>query len=78
MEVSNLDSTAPDGQELMQTVVSLTGLPESWIQQELGHLIEVSGENVRDLTLDKLRKVLVAYLETFQVDPLDESPHTDD
>ena len=74
MEVSNSNSAAPDGQELIQTVVSLAGLPEHWVRQELAPLIESSGEDVSDMTLDKLRKVLVAYLETFQGDLQNETP----
>ena len=75
MEVSNhteeLDGE-PDGQELIQTVVSLTGLPEAWVLPELDQILENSGQDSRDLTLQQLRDAMLAYLEAMQSDFLSE------
>lgn len=75
MEVSDLE-VEPDGTELIQTLASLTGLPESWAQGELLKIIEQSGLGSADLTLTELRKVLAAYLEEIHT-AMDEEPAAD-
>jgi len=73
MEVSKQDAT-PDGQELIQTVVSLTGLPEDWIRNELVQILENTGQTSHDdVTLDQLREAMAAYLEGMQADFLAEN-----
>lgn len=67
MEVSE-SQTDPDGHELIETVASLTGLPEPWVLKELDHILEQSGQNPGELTLDQLRESLVLYLESIQAD----------
>jgi hypothetical protein len=51
------------GKELLETVVSLTGLPEELMQKELIRILESSGQDSTNLTLDDLRFALLAYLE---------------
>jgi hypothetical protein len=72
MEVSEECELEPGGQELIQTVVNLTGLPELMIRCELDQILEHGGQSPKDLTLDQLRQALAAYLEEmkaeFQVD----------
>ena len=63
--VSNRDG----GLELLNEVVSLTGLPEQWtseVQAELTSIVKTSGHAPQNLTLDELRASMVAYLETLQ------------
>lgn len=64
MDVS--DQQTPDGQELISQLVKLTNLPEHWIQEEIGGILESTGKSVEtpeDLTLEGLRAAMVAYLE---------------
>ncbi len=80
MEVSEGESKATyeplaelGGQELIQTVLSLTGLPEPWVRIELDEILESSGQNCENLTLKQLRQALVAHLESLQADFMGES-----
>lgn len=55
-----------EGEKLLQTLVSLTGLPEGFAHQELNQILQSTGEspeNRADMTLDDLRAALVRYLE---------------
>jgi hypothetical protein len=64
MDVSqNQESSELSGQALMDTVASLTGLPEGLVQQELQEMLEVAGQNAGSATLDDLRKAMLLYLE---------------
>jgi hypothetical protein len=72
MEVSNNDIGLQD-QDLVQTVVSLTGLPDHLIRGELDQILEQSGQNPRNLTLTQLREAMVAYLEAIQAEFFDDS-----
>jgi hypothetical protein len=58
-------STEPnwEGENLIQTVVTLTGLPEKTVRREIDRILELTGESLDQLTLDKLRAALVTYLE---------------
>lgn len=67
MEVSDCNGEL-EGEELIQTLVSLMGLPEAGVRHELDGLLELSGKNSQDLTLDQLREVLVLYLESIQAE----------
>ena len=64
MDVSQKqESSELSGQALMDTVASLTGLPEGLVQQELQEMLEVAGQNAGSATLDDLRKAMLLYLE---------------
>jgi hypothetical protein len=65
MDVSMGESNS-SGQELIKTVVSLTGLPEPVMRNELNEILENAGQTSHDLTLDQLREAMVAYLEALQ------------
>jgi hypothetical protein len=54
------------GLELMETVVSATGLPEDPVQAELTKILAVAGCAPENLTIDELRAALLGYLETLQ------------
>jgi len=58
--------TASDigGTELIQTVVTLSGLPEPLAQRELDAILQMSGQDSARLTLDELRAAMLAYLES--------------
>ena len=71
MEVSEDErqgTVEPDGQELIEAVVSLSGLPESLARFELDHILESAGQSSQNLTLEQLRFALVAYLEAMNDD----------
>ena len=73
MEFSDLEEGSVS-QDVMQQVVSLTGLPESWIRLELDPILESLGQNKSQVTLDQLRQTMLAYLELTQEDFLSTSP----
>lgn len=63
MEVSKQKSE-PEGHELIQKVVGLTGLPKELIRRELDQILEDSGQIIHDqVTLQQLREAMAAYLE---------------
>ena len=64
MEVSKIQ----DGQSLIDSVVDLTGLPKELVQTELTGIISNNGYDPAKLTLDDLREVMLAYLESIQSD----------
>lgn len=66
MEVS--EKTEQVGEDLLDTVVSLTGLPQEDVQAELRTWIESAGMKPSDITLDELRAAMIAYLESMQAD----------
>lgn len=52
------------GHELIETVVSLSGIPAPLMERELEKILETSGHAPADLTLEGLRAALLAYMET--------------
>jgi hypothetical protein len=52
-----------EGQDLVNSVVSLTGLPEEEMYKELEQILESSGHQSSELTMDSLRAAMIAYLE---------------
>lgn len=83
MDVSNrepklakTESEEPAGQQLLDTLVSLTGLPENLVHNELSEILKPSEASAEEITLDQLRKAMVAYLETFK--PQDFEEETDE
>lgn len=68
MDVSNrAEQNQVGGHELIDTVVSLTGLPEGLVQEELGQIIQNAGHSTSTVTLDQLREAMLAYLESVQL-----------
>jgi hypothetical protein len=67
MDVSNQE---PGGQQLLDTVAELTGLPEPLVQQELHEILESAGQNAGSVTLDALREAMLLYLEAM-AEPLE-------
>lgn len=52
-----------EGERLVQTVVSLTDLPEPLIGEEMANILEASGHSSENLTIEELRAAMLAYLE---------------
>jgi hypothetical protein len=66
MEVLNREefkSIELGGDALIQTVVTLTELPEGIVQREVNEMIQLSGHETESLTLDQLRVAMLNYLE---------------
>ena len=61
-----LDLDAAQGEELIHTLESLTGIPKSLICQELDRILGQTGKSVTNLTLEELRGALMVYLESLQ------------
>ena len=75
MDVSNRHEEAT-GQELLDSVANLTGLPEPLVQQELQQIIQSAGQNAGSVTLDELRQAMLLYLESLaELGEFDEEPH---
>jgi hypothetical protein len=66
MDVSNREG--PDGSQLIDVLVSLTGIPAPLMQQELEKILQFTGREAENLTLDELRSALASYLENVQND----------
>jgi hypothetical protein len=54
------------GRVLLETVASLTGLPQNLVHDELDQILKLSPGNPEggDLTMQELRTAMLAYLET--------------
>jgi hypothetical protein len=68
-------SGAPEtsGAELINEVISLTGLPSQELQEELRQIVKNSGHDQESLTLEQLRAAMIAYLEAIQAEHLSNS-----
>ena len=64
--LSELDTLG--GEDLIATVVALTGLPTESMQTELETLIEDAGQDSKNLTIEDLRAAMISYLETLQAE----------
>lgn len=73
MELANTEVELK-GQTLIQTVVSLTGLPHEWITYELNQILVKYRESKnrvghekesQEVTLRELRQAITVYLESF-------------
>ena len=54
----------PRGEELIGTVVSLTGLPGALVQEEMAQILEHSGQSSGTVTLESLREAMLIYLQS--------------
>jgi hypothetical protein len=75
MDVSNREVLG--GEELIQAVISMTGLPENLAQGELERILRATGHDAQNLTLDDLRQALVMYLETLHDQGLFSAPRSE-
>lgn len=66
MDVSNRENLG--GQELVNELVTLTGLPAEAMETELSHILETTGSHSANLTLEDLRRALLIYLETLAIE----------
>ena len=57
-------SPVASGRDVLQEVVEMTGLPEDYLHAEINSFLGTGTEDVKDLSLDQLRSVLLNYLET--------------
>lgn len=74
MDVPNQSgSSEQSGAELISTLVSLTGLPESWVRTELDGILAQAGCSRETLTMDQLRVALAGFLEGMR-EELDSEP----
>lgn len=67
------------GSQLIDTLVTLTGLPEPLAHDELDEILTLSGHHASDradLTLDDLRQALITYLEALRPDEDADSPES--
>ena len=55
-----------NGSSLIQTLVSLTELPEPLAHREVDEMLSLSGHSSESLTLEELRASMLRYLESMQ------------
>ena len=70
MEVSNVNDLGIQGNELIEAIVAMTGLPAPQIHGELGGILNSIGVEPARATLDDLRSALALYLTTFMPEEL--------
>ncbi len=58
------ESPTASGNDVLQEVVQMTGLPADYLHAEINSFLGTANEDVKDLSLDQLRSVLLNYLET--------------
>lgn len=63
------------GQDLLNQVIQLTGIPSRHIKQELLCILERKKIDLNSLTLDQLRLVVASYLREIMGNLLDRTPH---
>ncbi len=51
------------GQELLQMIIGMTGLPHDLVRSEIDVLIQKSGFDANSLTMDQFRLIMQLYLE---------------
>lgn len=56
----------PSGEELIQQLVSASGLPEAAVHSELSEICAVAGQDPGNMTLDQLRAAMLTYLEQLE------------
>ena len=56
------------GQELIEQLVALSGLPRIGVEAELRRILEKSGHDPKKLTMDQLRTAMMEYLCTIEGD----------
>ena len=66
MDVS--ENNELEGQKLLDTVASLTGLPTSPAHEELKTILESTGQTSGEVTLESLRAAMLEYLQTLNAD----------
>jgi len=61
-------SCSCEGEDLLETVVGLTGLPREMITEELESILQKAGRSTENLTLDDLRFAMMSYLNALDTD----------
>jgi hypothetical protein len=56
--------TMPEGKEVLQEVVRMTGIPEESLDSALTELLGKPGASVNELTMNELRSLLIECLES--------------
>lgn len=58
------ESPKASGKDVLHEVGQMTGLPADYLHAEINSFLGTGTEDVKDLSLDQLRSVLLNYLET--------------
>jgi hypothetical protein len=77
LSASGLGGSEMGGAQLLETLVTLTGLPKPMVYQELDQVLDLSQDSTQSLTLDQLRQAMLSYLEAFAPENLDLSSEAD-
>lgn len=59
---------AEEGEALVETIVSASGLPKELAKKELEGILNESGHEGATVTLEKLREAMISYLESLEKD----------
>jgi hypothetical protein len=67
--------TKKKGEDLLNQVIKLTGIPSTTIRRELKTILDRKGLDINNLTLDQLRLVVASYLREIMGGLLDRAGH---
>jgi len=62
------------GENLIDQIVTLTGLPESWVTKEIDQILKISGFTNQQITIESLRSALLLYLDSLNDEIILQSP----
>jgi hypothetical protein len=60
------------GKELIETLISATGLPDQAVDRELQKMMSADGIGADELTLERLRELIANYLQDVLVEAKDQ------
>ena len=73
-KTSEAEPGATEGNELVRSIVALTGLPDASVRSELVEIMSMGGKpaseapDLSSLSLDELRSAMLVYLESIHAD----------
>jgi hypothetical protein len=73
---SKKKATLPNGDDLLNQVIKLTGIPAALIKRELRTILDRKNMDPKDLTLDELRSVVASYMREIMGSLLDRATHS--
>jgi hypothetical protein len=79
--VPNSEGSATEGDELVRSIVALSGLPDESVRSELQEILEMGSDassaqekpNLSSMSLDELRAAMLVYLESIHADMTSEN-----
>jgi len=64
--ISEAAVSSNDGAELISTIVALTGMPAEAMREEIERILQATGKELSNLTLDDFRDAMLMHLEALE------------